>query len=163
MRGNFITDRRGSLNPNYKDGRKGTRLYRIWRNIKTRCLNTNNPSYKRYGGRGITVCNEWQNNFQAFKEWALSHGYAENLTIDRINNDGNYEPDNCRWITMKKQSMNTSRSHFVQIGDEIKTLIEWCDVYKIKYPTVCDRLHRGWDEVKALTSPVQTKFRKKVV
>ena len=83
-----------------------TRLYRIRRNMKKRCYNKNAKEYNLYGGRGITVCEEWKNNFQSFYDWAMGNGYEEHLTIDRINNDGNYEPSNCRWTTQSIQTRN---------------------------------------------------------
>lgn len=163
MRGNFVTDRCGDLNPNYKHGRKNTRLYRIWANMKTRCYNTHSTHYKRYGGRGITVCEEWKNDFKAFYDWSMTNGYAENLTIDRIDNNGNYEPLNCRWVTVKEQSANRCNNRYVAIEGETKALSEWCEIYNINYKTVRDRLRRGCSYKKALTMPVQTKFRKRVV
>lgn len=85
-----------------------TRLYKTWDNMKQRCYNPHHSSYARYGGRGITVCNEWKTNYHAFKEWALSHGYESHLTIDRIDNDKGYSPDNCRWLTIQEQQRNRS-------------------------------------------------------
>ena len=94
----------------YRHGKRNTRLYRIWSGMKSRCLNKNNVKYKNYGARGIKVCDEWKNDFMAFYNWAISNGYRNNLSIDRINNDDNYEPDNCRWITLQAQNWNTTRT-----------------------------------------------------
>jgi len=98
------------------DNRVGrtARLYIIWRNMKQRCQEPNHPSYKWYGGKGIRVCDEWENNYLAFKAWALVNGYREDLTIDRIDNDGDYSPGNCQWITnvenAKKQWRDKKRA-----------------------------------------------------
>ena len=124
MRGNFITDRRGAKNPNYKHGLRNSRLFSIWSNVLTRCTNQNVPSYDRYGGRGIQICDEWRNDFKAFYDWSMSHGYRDDLTIDRIDNDGNYCPENCRWATCKQQSNNTSNCHYITIDGNTKSLRE---------------------------------------
>lgn len=87
-------------------GQRKTRLYTIWVGMRDRCRNPKNKSFDRYGGRGITVCDEWQNSFETFRDWALSHGYADHLSIDRINVNGNYQPDNCQWATSKEQANN---------------------------------------------------------
>lgn len=163
MRGNYITDRKGNNNPNYKHGKRNTRLYRIYHNMKSRCLNQNSLFYHRYGGRGIEICEDWLNSFQSFYDWSITHNYGDNLTLDRINNDGNYEPNNCRWVNRRIQCVNRSNNHIVTINGMTKSLMEWCDFYNINYRTVQDRLKRGWSEEKALCEPVQTKFRKRVV
>ena len=94
----------GSMNRQH--GLHKTRLYRIWMNMRSRTGNPNVPCYDAYGGRGIGVCFEWQNNFSAFYKWAVANGYQDALTLDRIDNDGDYRPDNCRWVTMKEQAAN---------------------------------------------------------
>lgn len=162
MRGNFITDKRGVSNPNYKDGRKGTRLYRIYNNMKTRCYNPNFPGYKNYGGRGITVCKPWLNDFSAFEAWAIIHGYRDDLTLDRIDVNGNYEPNNCRWVNTYVQSNNTRRNNYITVFGETHTLKEWSDSFGISEKTVRDRLRRGWDIERALTTPSDPKYRKRV-
>ena len=91
-----------------KHGLHKNRLYSIYQNIKKRCYNEHNKDYSRYGGHGIIMCEEWKNDFMLFHNWAIENGYKDNLSIDRINNDGNYEPSNCRWVTMKEQAQNRS-------------------------------------------------------
>ena len=90
---------------NMKHGGRWTKLYMVWDSMRSRCFTVSNKDYESYGGRGITVCNEW-NDFSAFREWALTNGYKEGLSIDRIDNDGNYEPSNCRWATAHEQRIN---------------------------------------------------------
>lgn len=94
----------------FKHGLCGTRLYRIWQGMKRRCYNSKVPDYKYYGGRGIKVCEEWKDDFQKFADWAITHGYTDNLTIDRRNVNGDYEPSNCQWVTMAEQANNRRTS-----------------------------------------------------
>lgn len=155
MQGNFITDRTGELNPNYKHGGKGTRLWSIYNGMKSRCNNPNVPAYKFYGGRGITVCSEWLDSFPKFRDWALANGYRDDLTLDRKDTNGNYSPDNCRWSTKKEQALNTRRNHLVTISGVTKPLSVWCELYSINYKTVRDRLKRGWDYQSAIIKPIR--------
>lgn len=163
MRGNFITDKNGSNNPNYKDGRKGTRLYRIYNNMKTRCYNPNSESYKYYGARGIGIFPEWLKDFSSFRDWALSHGYREDLTIERKDVNGDYTPDNCIWATYKVQANNTRSNHLYTIDGITMNLTEWSEYFEISVKTVRDRLLRGWDIERALATPADPKYRKRVV
>lgn len=100
----------------YKHGLSKTRLYKIFHAMKSRCLNKNNQEYCFYGGKGVTICEEWINDFNKFYEWAYSHGYNDSLTIDRIDNNKGYSPDNCQWSTRAEQNRNTSRINFVSGG-----------------------------------------------
>lgn len=99
-------------------GMSGSRLHRIWKAMHTRCYNPNSYAYKYYGGRGIQICDEWKDDFQDFYRWSMSHGYAENLTIDRINTNGNYEPNNCRWTTIAEQNKNKRAKNGYKIKED---------------------------------------------
>lgn len=130
---------------NTKHGGFGTRLYEIWRQMHRRCYGKNTKAYKDYGGRGITVCKEWR-EFESFEKWALFGGYQNDLTIDRIDVNGNYCPENCRWATVKEQSNNRRSCHFVKFNGETHTISEWADIYKVDQRKLYDRLSRyGWD------------------
>lgn len=141
------------IQKNTKHGMSNSRLYRIWENIKTRCSNTNSDDYHRYGGRGITVCEEWRGSFEAFRDWALANGYKDDLTIDRINNDGPYSPENCRWATIKEQSRNRKSNTPITHNGRTQTLAQWAEETGITTATLWKRLKRGWDIEKALTEP----------
>ena len=137
---------------------KRTSLYNRWQAMKARCNNPNASGYENYGGRGITVCAEWQESFEAFQEWATSAGYKECLTLDRIDVDGDYSPENCRWISDSEQRLNTRRNRLITIGEETKTLKEWCDEYGAPYNTVESRITKnGWVPEKAIKTPVRVK------
>lgn len=139
---------------NYKHGFGSTRnrLYRIWSNMKSRCYNPKASRYEHYGGKGITVCPEWHDNFQAFHDWAMSHGYQDDLSIDRIDNGKGYSPDNCRWETTKKQANNLSVNRQITFQGITKTLSEWAATTGINRRTIAARLDlRGWTVEQALT------------
>ena len=99
-----------------KHGKADSRIYNIWCGMKRRCYHTNCNTYSNYGARGITVCDEWKNDFKSFYDWSMENGYSDDLTIDRIDNDGNYEPSNCRWITRKEQTRNRSITKTIPIA-----------------------------------------------
>ena len=131
-----------------KHGHRSSRLYSVWRSMKARCGNPNHKSYNNYGGRGIKVCDEWVSDFGLFYEWAMKNGYDEcadfsECTIDRINTNGNYEPDNCRFTTMKKQCNNRRNTVFISFNDEIHSISEWAEITGIKYSTLYYRLKHG--------------------
>ena len=127
-----------------------SRLYEIWCAIKNRCLNKNLKTYKNYGGRGITVCQEWLNDFKTFYDWAINNGYSDGLTIDRINNNGNYEPDNCRWASRKTQANNRRTCKTFTYNGVTKNYKHWCSFLKINYSTFYSRISRGWKIENAL-------------
>lgn len=132
-----------------------SRLYTIWGGMKNRCKNPSQSRFNRYGGRGIEVCEEWQ-NFSSFKEWALANGYTDSLTLDRINVDEGYSPENCRWVTDKEQANNTSRNRFLTFAGETKTIAQWADVTGIQSSTLYARLFvLGWPIEKAFNTPVR--------
>ena len=136
-------------------GKTNTRLYDIWAGVKGRCLNPNMKAYELYGGRGITLCEEWQ-EFQPFYDWAMANGYSDKLSIDRINVNGNYEPSNCRWTDVETQQNNTTRNNFVTYNNETHTTSEWARILGINYHTLQTRLHRnGWSVEKSFTEPVK--------
>lgn len=132
-------------------GGSKTRLFRIWTGIKTRCFNENDPAYKRYGGRGITMCDEWKNDFAKFRDWALSNGYTDELTCDRIDNDKGYSPDNCRWVTMKIQRRNTRRNRFLTINGETLTVSDWAERNGLDKDLILGRLKQGWTTEEAVS------------
>ena len=130
-----------------------TRLFNIWASMKQRCSDKNSNNYKNYGAKGIKVCDEWQNNFVAFSNWAKANGYNDKLTIDRIDNKKGYEPSNCRWVDMKTQQRNKSNNHLVTINGETKCVAEWCSLYPISPSAVWKRTDKGMDIVTAITKP----------
>ena len=132
-----------NLEANHSHRQSGTRLYQIWQGMKKRCYNPHDARYDRYGRRGIIVCDEWRENFQAFHDWAVQNGYNETLTIDRIDNDGSYCPDNCRWSSKEEQARNRSSNINITIGNATKTLTEWCEIFRVDYKMILARYKRN--------------------
>lgn len=128
-----------------------TRIYRIYRTMLARCYLKSNSKYRDYGERGISVCEEWKKSFVVFHDWAMLNGYADNLQIDRKNNNGNYEPSNCRWVTCKENANNTRKNHKITFKGITKNLCEWAVILNIKSATIRYRLKRGWTIDRALT------------
>jgi hypothetical protein len=128
-----------------------SRLYNSWKHMKERCYTSSCHKFRHWGGRGITVCEAWKNDFLAFKEWALANGYKEGLTIDRIDVNGNYEPSNCRWVTVIEQANNTRRNHILNYNGQSKTIAEWARITGIKPDTIQHRIRRNWTVERALT------------
>lgn len=126
-----------------------SKLYYLWCGMNSRCNYKKNRNYKNYGARGIKVCNEWK-DFKKFKEWALNNNYQENVkrgqcTLDRIDNNKNYEPNNCRFITNKQQCNNKRNNIVVKYKNEEHTLKEWCEILKLKYQTILRKYHNNWN------------------
>lgn len=134
-------------------GGKNTRLYSIWRGMIERCCNEKSRSYTRYGGRGITICDEWRHDFSAFRDWASTTGYSDSLSIDRIDVNGNYEPDNCRWATSSEQGNNRRNNHHIEHDGVTHTVTEWAHIYGIEPRTLFNRLRIGWSFEYAVTAP----------
>ena len=137
-------------------------LYRVWGAMKHRCANPNDKRFKNYGGRGITVCEEWQNDYLAFYKWAVSNGYKKGLTIDRIDTDGNYCPENCRWATPAQQNRNYSRNHLVTYNGKTMCIADWATHFGINRATVLFRLKQGkpLDEVFSTVDGRTTRWKK---
>ena len=132
-----------NLTKHYSHMQSGTRLYETWQGMKKRCYNDHDSRYANYGGRGIKVCDEWKNDFAAFYEWALNNGYSENLTIDRINVDGDYEPNNCRWADRKTQCNNRTSNIKIKIGNATKSMQEWCEIFELDPKKIRARYNRN--------------------
>lgn len=143
-----------SRNINLSHGMAKSRIYTLWRAMKQRCTNPSVCNYYDYGGRGVTVCDEWM-DFGNFYEWALANGYAENLSIDRIDNNAGYCPENCRWVDVKTQANNRRSNKIIEYNGERHTLSEWGSIVGIRAGTIGERLRRGWPIEKALTMPTK--------
>lgn len=143
----------------YKHGESHTRLHNVWTGMKQRCNDSRGKEYHRYGGRGIKVCDEWL-DYNNFREWAVSNGYDANAqfgqcTLDRIDNDGDYEPNNCRWVSFAQQCSNKVSRHTYTYRGETLTIGEWSKKTGIAFHTLFYRIKAGWDE-KTVFTPSHT-------
>ena len=144
-----------------RHGKSKTRLYKIWVDIKRRCDDSLRKAYKYYGGKGITYCKEWQ-QFEPFYEWSMNNGYKDNLSIDRIDYNGNYCPENCRWVDSFVQANNTSRNHYITYKNKTLTVAQWAREIGINRSVLNDRINKlHWDAEKALTTPYLGRNNKK--
>lgn len=145
-----------------KHGLSNTRLHRIWHSMYCRCYYKSTNQFQNYGGKGIKVCEEWKNSdgFIHFYNWAIKNGYKEDLTLDRIDNEKDYCPENCKWSTKKEQSNNKTNNVLYEFNGEVKTSKQWCELYGISQTTLKDRLKRGWSLEQALTISTQGNHKK---
>lgn len=134
-------------------GLSNTKIYKVYLSMLNRCYKKYDEFYPDYGGRGITVCKEWREDFTSFYDWAMANGYRDDLTIDRIDNDKGYSPDNCRWATCKEQSCNKNSNKNLTYRGKTMTMAEWSDEIGISRSSLFGRLKRGWSVEKALSTP----------
>lgn len=144
---------------NFTHKMTGSRLYNVWQAMKSRCYYEKSEMFKHYGGRGITVCDEWKNSFISFYDWSIKNGYDENAergqcTIDRIDVNGNYEPNNCRWATIKQQANNTRRNHLIKYNGKTQTVSQWANELGVEPDSIFSRLQKGFTEEEALSLKV---------
>lgn len=154
--------RENSAKRSYRHGGYGERLYYVWSTMKARCHNSNHQFYALYGGRGIKVCDEWlgEDGYMNFRKWAYENGYDENAkthhcTIDRINVNGDYCPENCRWVDQKVQCNNKRTNHILELNGERHTLTEWGEITGLGASLLLDRARLGWSDERMLTTPVR--------
>ena len=142
---------------NITHGRTPKHMFYCYTNMKTRCYNQNYYLFQHYGGKGITVCNEWlgENGFQNFRKWSFENGYSEKMSIHRIANEKVYSPDNCRWTTMTVQQNNRTNNRMITVNGITDTMANWSRKNGIPYSTVQQRLARGWSEQDAVTIPLK--------
>ena len=130
----------------YKEriGNEHKKLYRIWMGMKMRCYNENRSSYSSYGGRGIFMCDSWRNDFKNFYKWSIENGYKDGLSIDRIDNEKEYCPDNCRWANSYEQANNKRNTIFIEYNGVRKSLSNWCDELGLNIHTIRNRFYHGF-------------------
>lgn len=146
-----------------KHGQKQTRLYNIWCSMKERCNNPNSQAYKDYGGRGISICKDWQDDYMNFYNWSINNGYDKKLTIDRIDVNGNYEPLNCRWATTDEQCNNRRNNIKITYNGKTQTLFQWCEEYGLEYRMILARYHNPNFQNKSIEELLFTPNQKQIL
>lgn len=146
-----------TIQKNRTHGMARTRIYKIWQGMKQRCNNSKEDNYRNYGGRGIKVCKEWERDFVAFRDWALNNGYSDELSIDRIDNNKGYSPENCRWANVYVQGNNRRTNHYLEWNGERKTITEWSkdNPLNLKEETIRSRMNNGWSTDAIFTTPLR--------
>lgn len=138
-------------------GMSNTKSYNVWRNIKSRCLNPSDINFEYYGGRGVTICDEWRDSFEAFHDWLTENGYREDsvrnntFTVDRIDVNGNYDPGNCRIVSMDIQANNKRTNRYITFNNETHTCAEWARKLNMNYKAFMDRVYRNWPIERIMT------------
>lgn len=141
-----------------KHGLDGNKVYHVFNSMKSRCYAKSNTAYHNYGGKGVKICDEWLNDVEEFVGWAMSNGYKEGLTIERIDSNGDYCPENCKWATRKEQANNVSTNINIEYNGRTQTLSQWAEEYDIKMNTLYHRyVISKWDIERALITPVRTR------
>lgn len=143
----------GCVRKKYVDRKQADLIYLVWFCMIRRCYNKQDEHYRLYGERGIIVCDQWKNSFSNFYDWAINNGYRKCLSLDRINNNGNYEPSNCRWTTQKQQCRNKNTNKLITYNNETLCVVEWCEKLNLDYNLVRRRLYEGWDIEEAFFTP----------
>lgn len=161
---NDVNSKYEKYNIDIQHNKSDARLYRIHQGMKSRCYNKNNPKYEIYGNRGISICEEWlgSDGFINFYNWAVNNGYSDKLSIDRINNDGNYEPSNCRWATQEQQMNNRSINNVIDYNGTILTATQWAKVIGVDEHTILRRLYNNYSEDVALFKKLTPLNKKKI-
>lgn len=135
-----------------------SRLHRIYQNMKTRCTNPNYDKYQYYGGKGVKVCPEWASSYSAFKAWAEQAGYQDDLTIERIDVNGDYTPENCCWVSWKGQANNRTSNRILTYRGKTQSMALWAEQYHVSQKTLWARLNAGWPVGRALREPTHSEF-----
>lgn len=133
-----------------------TKLYKVWAAVKQRCTNPKNKAYKNYGGRGIKLCDEWL-EYEPFEKWAFENGYAEGLQLDRIDNNGGYSPDNCRFVSTVENSHNKRNNVWITIDGKTALAVDWAKEVGVDVEVIRKRLRKGWSPKEAVFAPLGTR------